>query len=376
MNTSHEIPEGNHGEIVEEFVDYLCQRSFFADFTFRSPKFYKTRGREKEAADVLVAFEDTLLAIQVRSKHIDANADGGIASGIEHGRIKREIDRATNKFRDLGKALQNANFKFLTNGRGIKVPFDKSKVTKLVLIVVFAPIWRNKPKEPLRFRFDRNPYLEDDLPIPLHYFALDELKLLTTLLDTLPDFLAYLDARWFLRREKLISPRTDVADEWAFVTFERPTLLEILRTRRPIDLGGLHKKHCDLSSTAVLEAREKPSYLVDHLIETLNLTVASGRKLRAKFKAKKHLAPPNSQEGLRILVPHLAKLNRQERTMLTEAFLNKVVECLDCPPVRFRAMKFERHEEGFLVLASTFKREGKVQACLWCRRRCWREARR
>ena len=57
-----------HGKYAEDLVERICKRMFLADFTVRGQAFKKRAGVSKEAADVLVPFEDTLIAFQVKSK--------------------------------------------------------------------------------------------------------------------------------------------------------------------------------------------------------------------------------------------------------------------------------------------------------------------
>ena len=51
----------NIGSSIEGVAENLCTRSFLADFTIRRPKYRKLNGQEKEAADVLIVFKETLL---------------------------------------------------------------------------------------------------------------------------------------------------------------------------------------------------------------------------------------------------------------------------------------------------------------------------
>ncbi len=64
-------PKLNLGTEVEDIVEALCSRAFFADFVFRSPQYRKQNGQTKEAVDLLVVFGTSLIAIQVKSKQLD-----------------------------------------------------------------------------------------------------------------------------------------------------------------------------------------------------------------------------------------------------------------------------------------------------------------
>jgi len=332
----------NLGKSIEDVVEYLCARSFLADFTIRSPKYYKLGGQEKEAADLLIVFKETLIAIQVKSKEVDLSE---MVSSIKSKRVTKAIDKATDQFRALGEALNNPNFTAFVNGRGVKIPFEKKKITDFILIVVFVPISKSELETPARIRFNRTCYA--DAEIPIHLFTLEQFSLLLTLLDTLPDFLLYLTARWTLHREKLIPEDGDPIDEWAFITFERKKLVEILEKQTFVDLSGLMQRY--KISIERLERREKPSYFIDQLIETLYGAIGSKTAVDSKFNL---LAEANSLESYHLIIPHLAELNRGERAQLTEYLLNRVKNCHK-QGIAFRGFKFsEQSDKAYVVLAS------------------------
>jgi hypothetical protein len=268
----------NLGQTVEDYVEFLCTKSFLADFTFRSPKYYKSNGLEKEAADLLIIFKDTLLVIQVKTKEVDP--DCGELSPVELSRIWTKIDKAIHQFRSFSEAWNNPMFKSFQNGRGIAMALDKQQITNTVLIVVFAPVWKGIPDDSTRLKIADGCIANAN--IPLHIFTLEDFSLLLTMLDTLPDFLIYLDARWLLHRKELVCKKTDPIDEWAFITFEGEKLIEALQKQRAIDLSGTHQKH--LSSVKQLEEEEKPSYIIDRMIEWLSFSVGSKEPISRLLK--------------------------------------------------------------------------------------------
>jgi hypothetical protein len=345
----------NLGKSIEDVVENLCHRSFFADFTIRSPKYYKLNGQEKEAADLLVVFEDRLVAIQVKSKQIDPS--GQRDSQTEAKRVTKTVDEAIRQFRGLAEALKNEEFTSFINGRGIKIQFNKDQIKNVVLIVVFAPVCADNKAEPVRVLFDET--CCPDSPISIHLFTLEQFSLLLTLLDTLPDFLTYLDVRWLLHEEKLISSSCDPIDEWALITFERKKLLEILHKRQFVDLSGMYQRHS--SSVKTLERREKLSYLVDRLLQHLYDCIGIKMPVDPKFNL---LAEPNTYESYKLVIPYLARLNREKRSRLAEFLMNKLMDCKK-KPLAFRGFKFdENSDEAYLIVASTFEREDRRVALL------------
>jgi len=336
----------NNGQKVEDVVEYLCMRSFFADFIFRSPEYTKQGGQQKEAADFLIIFKRTLLAIQVKSKEIPHNEKG--LSDTEEQRIWNRIEKATDQFHALAEALNNPHFKAFRNSRGSTITFDKSQITEISLIVIFAPIHKEDPEKDVRIKFKGAQPTNEH--IPLHLFTLQEFWILSKLMDTLPDFLVYLDARWLLHREKLIPPDVEPLDEWAFLTFERKKVAKTLENKSFIDISGYAEKYS--KSLPQLEEMEKPSYLVDRLIELSNLAIDHPVPMNKKFsKLANATVRPNSENAFHLVIPHLIKLNRRERTQLAEQFLIRARKCKN-QPISFGGFKFEHHDEAYVLLAS------------------------
>jgi len=336
----------NFGREIEDVVENLCKKSFFADFTIRNPKYRKLNGEEKEAADLLVVFNNTLLAIQIKSKQIDSSSQ---PCRIELARVSKSVDKAIHQFRALTEALNSPQFKSFRNARGVEIAFEKNQVTEVILVVVFVPIWSEKSK-PVQIRFDTTCYPEG--PIPIHLFTLRQFSLLLLLLDTLPDFIFYLTARWMLHGEKLIPPGSDPADEWALTTFERKRLIEICEKKIFTDVTDLNKRH--QPSLAGLERREKPSYFIDQLIEQLYAAIGSGEAVDKRFNL---LAEPNSLKAYQMTIPYLAKLNRKDRGQMVEFLVNRVKQCQE-QEIAFRGFIFsEESDEAYLVLAAKFERE-------------------
>lgn len=339
----------NIGQEVEDIVEYLCEKSFFADFIFRSPQYTKQGGQQKEAADFLIIFKQTLLAIQVKTKEIPHNERG--LSEVEEQRIWSRIEKATSQFRALAEALNNPQFKTFRNSRGSAINFDKNQITEISLIVIFAPIHKDNPEKSVRIKFKGAHPSNEHMPV--HLFTLEEFWILTKLMDTLPDFLVYLDARLLLHSNKIIPAEIDPLDEWAFLTFEPEKVAESLQNKSYIDITGYHKKHS--TEVSELEEKEKASYLIDQFIELLNRAIDTPIPMEKKFsKLANATIRANSEKAYHQAIPHLAKLNRKERTQLAEQFLIRVNKCKK-QPISFGGFKFENHDEAYVVLASQWK---------------------
>jgi hypothetical protein len=73
------------------------------------------------------------------------------------------------------------------------------------------------------------------------------------------------------------------------------------------------------------------------------------------IKNATNLTAPNSLDAYHKIVPYLAKLRRKHRARLAKELLIRVERC-ENQPISFGGIKFEEYEEGYAVLASTWKR--------------------
>jgi len=94
------------GDQTEAAVAKLCENSFFPDFVVRSPKYRKAGGLEKEAADILVAFNGTVLAIQVKTR-IMPPVTAEEWPRIEEQRFLKVIEKGLRQFRALAEAIKS-----------------------------------------------------------------------------------------------------------------------------------------------------------------------------------------------------------------------------------------------------------------------------
>ena len=351
MNIPEKFGAGDLGRNVEQFVEKLCTKSFLADFTVRSPKYRKAAGQEKEAADVFVCFRDTLLVFQVKSKVI-ADGNASDVSPIETARLSRAIDRACEQFHALLELWNQDDSATFTNGRGLDLAISKKDIKHVILMVVFAPVTAAGELAPFKFRVAENCHADD--AIPLHLFSLSEFTTLSTVLNTFPDFLHYLNVRAYLHQARLVPADTDPVDIWALATFEKPRLLAAMDSKEPLNIAGLSDKH--IESLRLLEEEEEPSYLIDWLIEELYAGINSENPLDqrlVKFARLPHT--PGSVHAYQHVLSRLAQLTRSERCRLATEFVVRI-DRSQTADVSFGGVIFERHDEGYLVIAAAWPR--------------------
>jgi hypothetical protein len=177
------------------------------------------------------------------------------------------------------------------------------------------------------------------------------------MLDTLPDFLLYLETRAALHELNIIPTLANPLDVWTLATFERARMVAALENKTLLDIDGLMHRH--QQSVAQLEEAEKPSYLIDWLIHELH--AGSGKTLALDPQVAGYpglTEAPGSMEAYQRCIPYFAQLNREERGKLARELFIRIERSRDGSP-SFGGLKFKDHEEGYLVLAAPGPRKGR-----------------
>jgi hypothetical protein len=181
----------NKGKEVEDLVEKICTKMFFSDFTVRSQKFKNASKQEKEVADILIPFDDTLLAIQVKTK--TDNKPFSEKNEVDIARIDNKIDDAIKQFKTVKRAVANLRLKELETTRGYRIPFDASKYRKIIGIVILDLIGEDDFPSDERIAISNGFEIQYDIPI--HIFKRDEFEIISSEIDTLPDFIRYIETR-------------------------------------------------------------------------------------------------------------------------------------------------------------------------------------
>lgn len=198
----------NHGEALETCIGDLCERLFFPDFTVRSPRYSKSRGREKEAADILVPCGNRLLIFQLKTKQESKPASG--KSRIDFDRIRRKVEEAISQITEAISAVSNQRFDRLVTSRGLEIPFDPRASWEMIGLVVVDLVGEEQHAEDERTAI-YNGYTTDP-GIPTHVFLRATFESIATELDTLPDLLEFLSIRGKLLGDGILAPTTDDLD--------------------------------------------------------------------------------------------------------------------------------------------------------------------
>lgn len=340
----------NIGRTVEDMVANLCSESFCPDFVVKGPKYRKKNGQEKEAADVLAVFGETLLVFQVKTRIVQSGKQEDF-SEVEVKRFERVIEKAFDQFNAFIEAWRSPDFDSLVNERGLPLMIKRGVPTKLKAFVVHALLKPNGACAEFSIRGAKT--CEGGGPLAVHVFSISEIIALLKLANTLPDFLRYLALREDLQGLGLVSEIADPIDLWVLAAFEADRIKKAVDTMTPLQIDGLIHKHHD--SVVALEKQEEPSYVIDWLIHELH--AGSGRNLKALVHQFGQVSEtPGSFEAYQRIVPYLAQLDRGERCQLAKQWLIRV-ERSSRGTASFGGLKFDSHDEGYLVFSSPEPRE-------------------
>ncbi|MFH0794089.1 MAG: hypothetical protein V2A74_08665, partial [bacterium] len=209
MIASHDKITGDQGRLVEDVVEQICHTAFLQDFVVRHPTFEKSRGRIKEAADFLVPFRNTLLAFQVTSKN--EPKPGSKKTETDLARIAgKTAGKGIDQLATIRRAVRSNRLPALKNARNITIPFERSWVDRMIGVVIVDLLGEDKfPSEERTSIYDG--YVCED-GMPIHLFRRQDFAFLLSEVDTLPEFIQYLDTRQQLFEKDILGPFTQEPD--------------------------------------------------------------------------------------------------------------------------------------------------------------------
>lgn len=312
----------DHGEQAEGLVEAICTRAFFADFTIRNPKFTKPDGNEKEAADFLVPFRNVLIAFQVKSKEEIRSAEQ--KTEIDFGRIEKKVREAVAQMKTIKRAVEQNRLASVQTIRGFELPFDSTKIKKITGVVLLDLVGEERFPRDQRTKIFHG--FTDQFGVPTHIFMREDFEAIAREVDTLPDFLQYLEEREALRKGGQLSPATEELD-----------FLAVSKTRRPIVedalAGKLHFLHIDggvwesyQGNSELLATRKKlnePSRVVDGMINDFHKAVGFSTEEYLPIGLKPTI-PSGSISSYWHVITELTSMPRLMRREVGAKFLEKM----------------------------------------------------
>ncbi len=345
------------GGTAEDLVETICNRWFFRDFVVRNPRFQRTNGKEKEAADVLVLDDQSLIAFQVKARELGS----GPLDHTSLGRLESRLTSGVAQLKTLRRAVEAGLLTEVTTQRGVAIRFKADKPHKLVGVVILDVVDEEtlpKDDRPRLFGgFDEGP------GISAHLFLRSTFESLIEELDTLPDFLEYLRIRELLYSKRILNLLTDELDFLALYKTNHPLVMEVLNEEYSLLIvdDGAWERYIESGGAARTQRKvaNEPSRLIDEIIEYLHTSI--GTTLAAPVSEKALIYPVGSVEAYFAIISELARFSRLHRRVIGERMLVKLKSAID-KGFAFAVMGEPSLDRGILFLCTRKPRDERILA--------------
>lgn len=170
---------GKHGIISEDRTEKILDRTFFKDFTFRSPR--KNDKYNKEISDILIGFDDVLFLVQVKSQKTERDTKLWLQSNL-----KKAIDQLSGSIKYL---KQKEIINIIDERRG-NFDFDINDYNLIYGLIIID--------QPDTHKIDISTYTEEFLKKhqhPLQIISLKDFKHVCSIFDTAEEVLHYYDMK-------------------------------------------------------------------------------------------------------------------------------------------------------------------------------------
>jgi hypothetical protein len=309
------------GKEAEDLVEKICNKMFFSDFTVRNPKFKNARREEKEAADILIPFDNYLLAFQVKTKIEKKSATQ--KTDVDYKRIERVIEKAIDQLKTIKHALSLNRITELTTVRGYTIPFTCASVEKLIGVVIIDLVGEeNFPKTDQTLILNGFTVRND---IPTHIFMRYEFEAISSEIDTLPDFVDYLMNREVLYGNNMFLVPPHELDLLSMCKLYPERVQKATESQANIIVeDGIWEQYQDQFADEIKKRNELngPSYMIDQVINWLHSSV--GFELNTEVLQHIKHKFQGTIEGYLAISIVLAKIPRLQRRLIGE----KMLRCL------------------------------------------------
>jgi len=347
----------NAGRSTEDLVESICTKIFFSDFTVKNPKYKKENGAEREAADILIPYKETLLAFQIKAKIEKKNADQ--KTSVDFDRIERKVQEGIDQLQEIKKAVSNKNLCELTTSKGITIPFTCDHDKKIIGVVILDLVGEDRFPRDSRTSMFNGFTIKHGMPI--HLFMREDFEEISKELDTLPDFLKYIGIREALRTRNALSPMTDELDFLGLYKSNWPMIEELLSGKydllvlAPDIWEGYKSRQNDIRER---DRKNLPSYLVDEMISRFYLAIDFDPGVDIPGVRKSAYIQGSVDNYMRSIT-ELASLSRLQRRAVGEALLEKAKKA-DAYGMGYRLILDRDNKSAILVMAFDGDRKDRV----------------
>lgn len=342
--------EKDVGKIGEDYIAYLCEKPFLADFLFPSPK-YSRGGQQKELCDLLLFFEDVLIVFQIKTQ--DPRIQVTRRDEDELRWADKKEAEALKQVKGAFRTIQQGRLLQLTNARQGTLEFDHRRCRHFfgVTVVHRRPVPRSsRPPEELR-----------GVRCPTLCVNFEELERMFAELSTTGDFVDYLQARTrFFENQEL-----DKLSELDLLAAYKPdphAFNAHLDSRRPMNVySGAWRKYETLEELQKRDAADKPSRLVDAIINSLHESQGIQLPHLEEWRAQYGEAVSVNQNYVQV-ASKLARLRRLDRRILANKLIEKRELCIKQGRDRWcGGLLASDPDVGYVFLISTTSRAARCK---------------
>lgn len=340
------------GEDSEDLVELICTRMFFSDFVVRGPDILKPKGKRIQIADLLVPFGDKLITFQVKSKFQPVKASE--KTEVDFQRLTSSVNEAVEQVTTIKRALQNDWLKGMKTTRGLEIEIDSSQVTDVIGVVVLDLVGEEELARDEQTQLFASFTWKDELPV--HVFFAHEFFAISKELDTLPDFLEFLELiRALYSQNLLVVPPTTLDLLAYYKKFPEQIENAIEDGTRIMIEDGVWEAYQEHHADAIKERDRlnQPSLLIDTVIAQLHTSVGYYAVPEDQDLAK--MPGQGTVEGYLSAAREIASLSRLERRHLGERMERCLLDAVDREHA-YSVVRLEDQQTGYLVLAKSGNR--------------------
>ncbi len=212
------VPTSNTADDAEKIVQWFLECAFFKPFVYRNPM----KDPQKEFADALIIFDDTIVIVQVKAKSSERAETDWIAKHAT--KASRQLNGSFRQLKDgIIKSFTNPVFM-------VKKEIDFSKYPYVYGVIILACV--NETIDPLALIDSA-----DRPALPTAFLSISDLRILTERVNAAADFIHYCEAHTTL------ASRESVPINQENTTLERiaAQVPELLSEGRPIE--SFSEKH-------------------------------------------------------------------------------------------------------------------------------------
>ncbi len=287
------------GYFAEDKAETILEQSFLKDFIFRNPKFkIGNHKKEKELADFVISFFDTLIIVQCKNKKETDNMNRY---------IRKTVGEATEQLSSSYNRLLNPQLEItLENKRQGRIILNKKEIKKVFTLIILE---ENYPIANYNLAKEIIPDI-DSYKFKPQIINSNDLFNLLKLLDTPTDFFNYLNERekvvtnsaYKYHNEKELFALYLQSDRkiTLFDHIENPSLIMLDGSfSEELDHGELNKKFNQKIRL------DKNSYFIDMMLDEMHTT--------------------DSKDYL-LIMEEFVKLHRFQRRVIGDSIVEKAFE--------------------------------------------------